>query len=91
MRLKPISVLLSLFLTLLLTGCVKPLTIHDVVKQPNLPIPASLLIECQVPDIPTPFTYGDSVLLNLKLLDSLDDCNGKLRAIQQIEESRASQ
>jgi hypothetical protein len=36
-------------------------------------------------------TYGDSILLNFRLLDSLDECNGKLRAISRIEEIRASQ
>ncbi len=34
-------------------------------------------------------TYGDSILLNFWLLDSLDECNGKLRAISKIEENRA--
>ncbi|EHU00501.1 hypothetical protein CKS_2615 [Pantoea stewartii subsp. stewartii DC283] len=35
-------------------------------------------------------TYGDSVLLNFQLLDSLDECNGKLRAISKIDNSNAS-
>jgi len=34
-------------------------------------------------------TYGDSVLLNFRLLDALDECNGKLRAISKIDENRA--
>jgi len=33
-------------------------------------------------------TYGDSVLLNFKLIDSLDECNGKLRAINKIDQSQ---
>jgi len=35
-------------------------------------------------------TYGDSVVLNLTLLDALDECNGKLRAIGKIEELRVN-
>ncbi|WP_433915652.1 Rz1-like lysis system protein LysC [Pectobacterium polaris] len=53
------------------------------------PLPANLLNECPVPIIPKEMTYGDSVLLNLTLLDSIDECNGKLRAIAAIEENRS--
>lgn len=41
-----------------------------------------------MPIIQKDMTYGDSVLLNLALLDSLDECNGKLRAISNIESLR---
>ncbi|WP_430914197.1 Rz1-like lysis system protein LysC [Pantoea eucrina] len=54
-------------------------------------MPASLLSECPVPALPKPTTCGDSILLNFRLLDSLDECNGKLRAISRIDENRASQ
>jgi len=33
-------------------------------------------------------TYRDSILLNFRLLDSLDECNGKLRAISRIDASK---
>jgi len=33
-------------------------------------------------------TFGDSVILNSKLLDALDDCNGKITSIRIIEEER---
>ncbi|WP_423227459.1 Rz1-like lysis system protein LysC [Pantoea ananatis] len=75
----------------LLTGCANKQIQYATVKQPYLPIPASLLSECPVPDIQKGMTYGDSVLLNFQLLDSLDECNGKLRAISKIDNSNASQ
>ncbi|WP_416172778.1 Rz1 lytic protein [Enterobacter asburiae] len=36
-------------------------------------------------------TFGDSVLLNVALLLSIENCNGQLDAIRQIEAQRASQ
>ncbi|PTA95715.1 peptidase [Kluyvera sp. Nf5] len=80
--------MLSLSLLALLSGCAKPQTVYETVKQPHLPIPASLLTECPAPQIPEQMTYGDSVMLNMTLLDSLDDCNGKLRAISKINDDR---
>ncbi|WP_430914196.1 Rz1-like lysis system protein LysC [Pantoea eucrina] len=74
-----------------LTSCATRQIQYEAVKEPQLPIPASLLSECPVPVIPKPMTYGDSILLNFRLLNSLDECNGKLRAISRIEEIRASQ
>ncbi|WP_422662155.1 MULTISPECIES: Rz1-like lysis system protein LysC [Pantoea] len=56
-----------------------------------MPIPASLLSNCPVPALPKLTTWGDGILLNLRLLDSLNECNGKLRAISRIDENRASQ
>ncbi|EFL6449039.1 rz1 lytic protein [Escherichia coli] len=41
-----------------------------------------------MPTIPEKMTFGDSVDLNIRLLDSIDECNGHLRSIRQIEESR---
>ncbi|WP_434542787.1 Rz1-like lysis system protein LysC [Citrobacter freundii] len=72
-----------------LTGCAKSQIQYEAVKVKQPPIPASLLSECPVPIIPKEMTYGDSVLLNLTLLDSIDECNGKLRAIAAIEENRS--
>ncbi|QGF22047.1 Rz-like spanin [Erwinia phage Midgardsormr38] len=80
---------LLLCLTTLLASCANRQIQYATVKTPYLPIPASLLSECLVPDIPRAMTYGDSVLLNFRLLDSLDECNGKLRAISKIDENRA--
>ena len=72
-----------------LSGCAKSQIQYEAVKVKQAPIPASLLSECRTPIIQKDMTYGDSVLLNLALLDSLDECNGKLRAITAIEDSRA--
>ncbi|PWD66512.1 Rz1-like lysis system protein LysC [Pectobacterium parmentieri] len=80
--------MLWLSLTLFLSGCAKSQIQYETVKVKSLPIPASLLSECPVPIIPKEMTYGDSVLLNLTLLDSIDECNGKLRSIRNIEETR---
>ncbi|WP_455428440.1 Rz1-like lysis system protein LysC [Kosakonia sacchari] len=64
---------------------------YEPVKQPYIPIPPALLSECPVPLLPEKMTFGDSVDLNIRLLDSIDECNGHLRAIQAIEKNRASQ
>ncbi|EPM1357909.1 Rz1-like lysis system protein LysC [Klebsiella pneumoniae] len=59
-----------------------------MVKTPIAPIPESLLIDCSVPMVPTAMTFGDSVQMNIALLNALDACNGQLRTIRQIESSR---
>jgi len=33
-------------------------------------------------------TFGDSVVLNSKLMDALDDCNGRMASIRRIETER---
>ncbi|WP_419149899.1 peptidase [Pantoea agglomerans] len=82
--------LASSFLILLLSGCASKQTEYEVVNRPVLPVPANLLADCPIPLIPANMTFGDSVQLNIKLLNSLDICNGQLSAIRKIEESRAS-
>ncbi|MGV4308243.1 Rz1-like lysis system protein LysC [Citrobacter portucalensis] len=79
------------FLTALLNGCAKSQIQYEAVKVSQPPLPASLLSECPIPIIPKEMTFGDSVSLNMTLLGSLDECNGKLRAISKIEESRSQQ
>lgn len=59
---------------------------REAVKVKNPPIPANLLTDCVVPDIPEKMTFGDSVNLNVALLLSIENCNGQLDAIRQIEE-----
>ncbi|EPP1401191.1 Rz1-like lysis system protein LysC [Klebsiella oxytoca] len=59
-----------------------------MVKTPIAPIPESLLIDCSVPMVPTAMTFGDSVQMNIALLNALDACNGQVRTIRQIESSR---
>ena len=77
-----------LSLLMLLSGCSTPQTVHDVVKVKSLPLPANLLTECPVPQLPEKMTFGDSVQLNMTLLLSIENCNGQLEAIRGIEESR---
>ncbi|WP_455709136.1 Rz1-like lysis system protein LysC [Cronobacter malonaticus] len=57
-------------------------------KAPTLPIPANLLVDCVIPEIQSNMTFGDSVQINILLLDSLDACNGQIRTIRKIESSR---
>lgn len=83
------KVILIAVLLMSISACSKKQIQYETVKQPYLPIPASLLTECPVPQIPEQLTYGDSVLLNMTLLDSLDDCNGKIRAISKINDERS--
>lgn len=64
---------------------------REAVKVKNPPIPANLLIDCVVPDIPEKMTFGDSVNLNVALLLSIENCNGQLDAIRQIEEGLSPQ
>ncbi|EPF2242226.1 Rz1-like lysis system protein LysC [Citrobacter werkmanii] len=59
-----------------------------MVKTPTVPIPANLLVDCFIPTIKTDMTFGDSVQLNVALLDAIDACNGKIRTIRDIEVSR---
>lgn len=75
---------------LILSGCAKQQIVREVVKVKNPPIPANLLIDCVVPDIPEKMTFGDSVNLNVALLLSIENCNGQLDAIRQIEEGLSS-
>ncbi|WP_425332244.1 Rz1-like lysis system protein LysC [Lelliottia amnigena] len=73
----------------LLSGCAKQQIVREPIKVKNPPIPANLLIDCVVPDIPDGMTFGASVQLNIELLLSIENCNGQLSAIRQIEKSRA--
>lgn len=85
-HLKAIVALFSLFLLPLLTSCARTETKY--VPVPPVQIPVSLLADCEVPLIPDPFTWGDSVELNERLLNSLANCNRDKAAIRQIELER---
>ncbi|NIG17453.1 hypothetical protein F3J37_02010 [Pantoea sp. Al-1710] len=85
-RLKAIRALLSLFLLPLLTNCAQTETKY--VQVPPVQIPVSLLADCEVPLIPEPFTWGDSLELNERLLNSLANCNRDKAAIRKIELER---
>ncbi|QAV46889.1 peptidase (plasmid) [Pantoea agglomerans] len=77
---------LNLCLVLLLTSCVRTGTKY--VPVPPVPIPVSLLADCAVPLIPDPLTWGDSLELNERLLNALEQCNHDKTAIRQIERER---
>ncbi|WP_456297833.1 Rz1-like lysis system protein LysC [Cedecea lapagei] len=64
---------------------------REAIKVKSPPIPASLLTDCAVPNIPAQMTFGDSVQLNITLLLSVENCNGQLEAIREIEANRSKQ
>ncbi|MHA3924560.1 Rz1-like lysis system protein LysC [Klebsiella oxytoca] len=74
---------------MLLSGCAKQQIVREAVKVPVVPIPANLLTDCYVPQIPDVMTFGDSVQMNITLLLSIENCNGQMQAIRQIESSRS--
>ncbi|MDX6916521.1 hypothetical protein R9X49_15535 [Pectobacterium carotovorum] len=78
--------LLIMFLLMWLTGCANTRT--EYVPAPVAPIPAELLIDCIVPEIPYQMTYGDSVELNERLLTVIEKCNADKRAIRDIDAMR---
>jgi hypothetical protein len=55
-----------------------------------VPIPLSLLADCEVPPIPEPLTWGDSLELNEQLLTALQKCNNDKAALRDIERFRAA-
>ncbi|WP_425281188.1 Rz1-like lysis system protein LysC [Pantoea anthophila] len=77
---------LNLFLVTLLTSCARTET--QYVPVPPVPIPASLLADCEVPPIPEPLTWGESLELNERLLSVVEQCNRDKAAIRQIERER---
>ena len=81
-------VLTSLCLPLLLTSCARTET--ELMPTPVIPVPAELLVDCEIPDIPEHMTYGDSLELNEKLLTVIENCNLDKAAIREIEQSRAT-
>ncbi|WP_420910198.1 Rz1-like lysis system protein LysC [Pectobacterium odoriferum] len=83
------NVLFGPFLMMSLVSCANTRT--EYVTAPVVPIPAELLIDCIVPEIPHQMTYGDSVELNERLLTVIEKCNADKADIRKIELNRASQ
>jgi hypothetical protein len=80
------AALICLCLLPLLTGCV-----HTPIKYLPVrpaPIPATLLDDCALPVISEHMTWGDSLILNEKLLLALEMCNQDKAAIRRIEEQK---
>ncbi|WP_419720328.1 Rz1-like lysis system protein LysC [Pantoea agglomerans] len=71
---------------MLLTSCASTST--NYVQVPPVPIPASLLADCEVPLFPEPLTWGESLELNERLLSVVEQCNRDKAAIRQIERER---
>ncbi|WP_420828624.1 Rz1-like lysis system protein LysC [Kluyvera ascorbata] len=82
---------MSMCLMVLLTGCGSKQIQYEAVKVRQPPIPANLLAEPTLPDIPKPLPYGVAVLLIPPLLGAINQCYGSLRAIGKIEELRSKQ
>lgn len=73
-------------ITAALTSCVRTQTKYLPILP--APIPATLLDDCPPPVIPENMTWGDSVILNEKLLLALEMCNEDKAALRQIEAMR---
>ncbi|AIX52207.1 hypothetical protein PSNIH1_15030 [Pantoea sp. PSNIH1] len=85
-RLKRMRVPLTLFLLMWLTACAD--TEKEYVQLPAMPVPAELLADCEIPPVPDPMTWGDSLELNERLMTSVENCNRDKRAIRKIESLR---
>nr|WP_282558644.1 Rz1 lytic protein [Providencia rettgeri] len=80
------TALLLLLLIASLTGCGSIKT--EYVLAPNIPIPASLLADCPIPDIPDKMTWGDIAEYNIELMSVIKACNLDKKAIREIEAER---
>ena len=47
-------------------------------------IPEALLQPCEIPEVPEHMTWGDSIILNERLLTALEKCNADKRAMREI-------
>ncbi|WP_442079623.1 Rz1-like lysis system protein LysC [Pseudomonas chlororaphis] len=72
----------------MLSGCAS--TPNTLTPPPPIPLPASLLVECYGPTIPSTMTYGDSLILNEQLLNALERCNQQIQGIRRLETYRSS-
>ncbi|WP_455072739.1 Rz1-like lysis system protein LysC [Pantoea graminicola] len=73
---------------MLLTGCAtqqKPLVEYRTVKQAKLSLPVELTSQIDVPTVPEPMMFGDSVSLNAELYGALGQCNIDRAAIRKLE------
>lgn len=80
------SVLLSLCLVTLLTGCAN--THKEYIQIPQVSIPDYLFNDCLPPIIPSELTWGESLLLNQTLLTVIELCNLDKKALKLIEQQR---
>lgn len=81
------TVLPLMLLVLSLTGCGSTKT--EYVSAPHVPIPAILIADCPMPDIPDKMTWGDIAEYNIELMSVIKACNLDKQAIREIEAERA--
>lgn len=73
--------LIGLCLLAQLSGCSNTRTVY--VKVPVVPLPASLMVETPIPEVPNSLTWGQSLDLNVSLLSALGQCNRDKADIRQ--------
>ncbi|MDW7587523.1 hypothetical protein AB7315_21510 [Providencia manganoxydans] len=56
-----------------------------------IPIPPSLVSDCQIPEVPNEMTWGELAEYNIELMSVIKACNLDKKAIREIEQQRASQ
>ena len=86
--LRQTNALLLLFPLMLLTGCAtqqKPQVEYRTIKEPQLSLPAELTTPIDVPAVPEPMSFGDSVGLNAELYGALGQCNIDRAAIRKLQ------
>lgn len=82
------NALLLLCPLMLLTGCgsqPKPQVEYRTIKEPRLSLPAELTTPIDVPSVPEPMTFGDSVALNAELYGIIERCNNDRAAIGLLD------
>ncbi len=58
-------------------------------QSPVTPLPASLLSDYPIPDIPNPMTWRQSLILNAQLMGIVAKANEDKAGIRKAEEERA--
>ena len=84
--------LISLFLVMLVAcSAQEPLVQIQKVEVPvrvYAPVPEELTTPCRVPEFPEGVvTYGDVIDHDLETMGAVESCNGKLRAIKELQDS----
>ncbi|EPK1684168.1 Rz1-like lysis system protein LysC [Klebsiella aerogenes] len=79
--LRTMIALIGLCLLAQLSGCSNTRTVY--VKVPVVPLPASLMVETPIPEVPDGLTWGQSLDLNVILLSALGQCNRDKADIRQ--------
>ncbi|WP_449365008.1 Rz1-like lysis system protein LysC [Utexia brackfieldae] len=81
MHSKMTHALVLLFLLMFLTSCA-----NTQIKYVSLKIPSNLTAPCLPNLAPKNMTWGDSIIYNEQLLNVIEQCNSKLKAIRKINQ-----